>query len=74
MCVCIYVYIYIQKNFSTVLDKGWERISIKRGRYGKIGKQTKWNGSTEYKIQKWNELEVVKDHHIIQLFLSMAAH
>ena len=34
-----------------MLDTGLIK-NIKKKRYGEIGKQTKWNGSTEYEIQK----------------------
>ena len=40
----LYVRIYVYKSFYFTLDKGL-RSYKKRG--GEIGKQTKWNGSTE---------------------------
>ena len=50
------------------------RNNIKK-RDGEIGKQTKWSGSTEYEIEKWNKLDKkVKVSHVVQLFLNMAAH
>ena len=32
------------------------------------------NGITEYEIKKQNKLDKNKDHHIVLLFLNMAAH
>ena len=46
-----YIYIYVYKSFSAILDKGLRKKN-KKIKGGKIGKQTKWNGSTEYKIEK----------------------
>ena len=40
----LYVHIYVYKSFSFTLDKALR--SYKK-RDGEIGKQTKWNGSTE---------------------------
>ena len=40
------------KSFLLYLIKAWERKQTKIKKGGKIGKQTKWNGSTEYKIEK----------------------
>ena len=51
--------------------KTWER-TYKKERDGEIGEH-KWNGSTEYEIEKV-KLEKVKDYHIVQLFLNMTAH
>ena len=41
--------IYVYKSFSTTLDKGL------RKKKREIGKQTKWNGSTEYEIEKMEQ-------------------
>ena len=36
-----------------MLDRGLgKNIKKKKGKDGKTGKQTKWNGSTEYEIEK----------------------
>ena len=45
-----YFYIYVYKSVSTMLDKGLRK--HKKKREGEIEKQTKWNGSTEYDIEK----------------------
>ena len=39
------------KAFLLCLVKAWEKTS----KDGEIGKQTKWNGSTEYEIEKCNK-------------------
>ena len=47
--------IYVYKSFSTTLDKGLRKNLEKKGKDGEVGNwrtQTKWNGSTEYEIEK----------------------
>ena len=63
----IYIYMYT-KAFLLHLIKAWERTlkKMKDGEIGVIKLQLKWNGSTEYEIEK------VK--HVAQLFLNMIAH
>ena len=63
-------YIYAYKSFSTVLGKAWEKPS-KREEVEKLETYIKWNGSTENEIGK---VKLLKDHHIVQLFLNMAVH
>ena len=62
------------KVFILSLIKAWERTSEK-GRDGEIAKQTKWNGSTGYETEKMKQTKIkVNGHHIVQLFLNVAAH
>ena len=49
ICVCV-----CTKAF--LLDKVLRKKNNKK-RHGKIGKQTKWNGNTEYEIEKVNKLD-----------------
>ena len=46
----IYIFIYVYKSFSTILDKGLRKNNKKRD--GEIGKQTKLNESSKYEIEK----------------------
>ena len=49
-CFLKYVYVYMYtKAFLLCLIKSWERTSKRK--HGEIGKY-KWNGSTEYEIEK----------------------
>ena len=43
------------KAFLLHLIKTWERTSKKK-RDGETGKQTKWNGSTEYETEKVKQI------------------
>ena len=44
------------KAFLLHLTKAWERTSPPRKRDGKTGEhKTKWNGSTEYEIEKMKQ-------------------
>ena len=61
------------KAFLLHLIKAWERI-FKKKRDGEIGKQTKWNKNTKYERKSETNRIKVKDPHIVQLFLNMAAH
>ena len=45
----LFIYICVQ-SLSITLDKGLRKNNDKTDR--EIGKQTKWNGSTSYKIEK----------------------
>ena len=45
-----FIYMYTKAILLSSI-KAWERTSEKR-KYGETGKQTKWNGSTEYEIEK----------------------
>ena len=65
------LYFMYTKAFLLYLIKAWER-ALKKD--GEIGKQTKWNGSTEYEIEKVKQTIKVNDHHVVQLFLSTVAH
>ena len=64
MYVCMFT-----KAFLLHLIKAWERTTKSET---EIGKPSKWNGRTEYEIEKV-KLDI-KDHHIVQLFLNMAAY
>ena len=44
------MYIYVYKSFSTKLDRGLRKKFKKKD--GETGKQTNWNQSTEYEIEK----------------------
>ena len=48
----LFIYIYVYKSFSTTLDEGLRKNTLKKRRDGENEKQTKWNGSTEYEIEK----------------------
>ena len=51
ICI-IHIYIYVYNRFSTILGKGLRKnIKKKKRRDGEIGEH-KWNGSTEYEIEK----------------------
>ena len=49
MLYILFIYICVQ-SFSITLDKGLRKNNDERDRG--IGKQTKWNGSTAYEIEK----------------------
>ena len=51
LCGSLSIYIHT-KVFILYLIKTWERTSKKKKRDGETGKQTKWNGSTEYETEK----------------------
>ena len=46
------IFAYMYTSVSTMLEKGLRKNILKKRRDGEIGKQTKWSGTTEYKIEK----------------------
>ena len=77
MCILyilyIYIHIYVYKSFSTILDKGLRKNNNKkRDREIRKHKLNEMGALTMNRKSKTNWIKV-KDYHIVQLFLNMAA-
>ena len=77
MCILyilyIYIHIYVYKSFSTILDKGLRKNNNKkRDRETRKHKLNEMGALTMNRKSKTNWIKV-KDYHIVQLFLNMAA-
>ena len=68
--MCVYIYVY--KSFYTTLDKGLKKNNKRREMEKQENKLNEMVALNVKQKSETNQINV-KDHHIVQLFLDMAA-